>query len=182
MDLSKRVLPVTTSFFWKFCFSLRTPYQELIWCTNKQNVHIHTFCKHWSFIWRCFAPVSVLKTWKQKKEIHSKPRWKSESGCDFYFLLYKSWCFQAIVNICYTAWKVSKYRVFSGLYLRVFELNTERFSVSLRIQSECGKIQTKKTSGFGHFSRSARLSFSKHNWNFCIKRRLKNQTLTVIHK
>ena len=87
MDLSKRVLPVTTSFSWKFCFSLRTSYQELIWCTNKQKVHIHTFCKHWSFIWRCFAAVSVLKTWKQKKEIRSKPRWKSESGCDFYFLL-----------------------------------------------------------------------------------------------
>ena len=38
-----------------------------------------------------------------------------------------------------TAWKVSKYGVFSGPYFPVFGLNKERYSVSLRIQSECGK-------------------------------------------
>ena len=46
------VLPVTTLFFWKFCFSLRTSYKELICCTNNPNAHICTFCKRWSFIWR----------------------------------------------------------------------------------------------------------------------------------
>ena len=34
------VLPVTTSFFWRFCFSLRTSYKELIWCTNNPNVQL----------------------------------------------------------------------------------------------------------------------------------------------
>ena len=29
-----RVLPVTALFFWKFCFNLRTSYEELIWFTN----------------------------------------------------------------------------------------------------------------------------------------------------
>ena len=48
-----RVLPVTTLFFWKFCFSLRTSYKKLIWCTNGPNAHILTFWKRWSFIWRC---------------------------------------------------------------------------------------------------------------------------------
>ena len=43
-----------------------------------------------------------------------------------------------------TAWKVSKYRVFSGMYLTVFVLITGRYSVSPRIQSECRKIQTRK--------------------------------------
>ena len=43
------ILPVTASFFSKFCFSFRTSYKVLIWCTNNPNVHIHTFCKHWSF-------------------------------------------------------------------------------------------------------------------------------------
>ena len=33
---------------------------------------------------------------------------------------------------------------FSGPYFPAFGLNTERYSVSLRIQSECGKIKTKK--------------------------------------
>ena len=54
------VLPVTTLFFWKFCFSLRTFYKELIWCTNNPNAQIRTFCKCWSFIWRCFFPVIIF--------------------------------------------------------------------------------------------------------------------------
>ena len=52
-----------------------------------------------------------------------------------------------------TAWKVSKYRVFSGPYFPVFRLNTEIYSVNLRIQSECRKIRTRKDSVFGHISR-----------------------------
>ena len=31
------VLPVTTSLFWKFCFSLRTSYKVMIWCTGEPN-------------------------------------------------------------------------------------------------------------------------------------------------
>ena len=53
-----------------------------------------------------------------------------------------------------TAWKVSKYEVFSDSYFLAFELNTERCGVSLRIQSKCGKIRTRKNSVFGQFSRS----------------------------
>ena len=59
------VLPVTTLFFWKFCFSIRTSYEELIWCTNNPNANIFTFWKCCSFIWWCFFPVSILKPcWK----------------------------------------------------------------------------------------------------------------------
>ena len=54
------VLPVTTLFFRKFCFSLRTSYQELIWCTNHLNVQIHTFGKRSNSILGCFFPVSIL--------------------------------------------------------------------------------------------------------------------------
>ena len=54
------VLPVTTLFFWNFCFSLRTSYKELICCTNNPNAHICTFCKCWSFIRGCFSPVIIL--------------------------------------------------------------------------------------------------------------------------
>ena len=57
------VSAVTTTviIFWKFCFSLKTCYTELICCTNNPNAHICTFCKRWTFIWRCFFPVSILK-------------------------------------------------------------------------------------------------------------------------
>ena len=56
------VLPVTTFFFWKFCFSLKTPYKELIWCSNYANIHIHTFRKRWSFISGWFFPVRILNS------------------------------------------------------------------------------------------------------------------------
>ena len=47
-------------------------------------------------------------------------------------------------------------RSFSGPYFPAFGLNTERCRVSLHIQSEWGKIWTRKKSVFGHFSRSVR--------------------------
>ena len=50
-----------------------------------------------------------------------------------------------------TAWKVSKYGVFFGPYFPAFGLNTERYGVSVPIQSECGKIPTRENSVFGHF-------------------------------
>ena len=57
------VLPVTTLFLWKFCFSVRTFSKEMIKCTNYPNVYIHTFRKRWSLIWRCFFPVSIWYLW-----------------------------------------------------------------------------------------------------------------------
>ena len=51
-----------------------------------------------------------------------------------------------------TAWKVSKCGVFSGPYFRIFWLNTEIYSVNLRIQSEYRKIRTRNNPVLGHFS------------------------------
>ena len=44
------------------------------------------------------------------------------------------------MDILFAAGKVSKYRVISGPYFPAFRLNTERYEVSLRILSECGKM------------------------------------------
>ena len=60
-----------------------------------------------------------------------------------------------ILTKCRTAWKVSKYGVFSGPYFPAFTLNTKRYFISLRIQSECRKTRTRKSSVFGHISHSA---------------------------
>ena len=49
------VLPITTLYFWKICFNMRTSYKELIWCINYSIVHIHTFLKRLKFIWLCFS-------------------------------------------------------------------------------------------------------------------------------
>ena len=49
---------------------------------------------------------------------------------------------------------MSKYGVISGPYFSVFGVNTERYGVSLRIQSEYRKIRTRNNSVFGQFSHS----------------------------
>ena len=46
-------------------------------------------------------------------------------------------------NKILTAWKVSVY--YSGPHFPTFGLNTDRYSVSLSIQSKCGKIRTRIT-------------------------------------
>ena len=56
---------------------------------------------------------------------------------------------------------MSKYGVFPGPYFPAFGLNTQRYGVSVRIQSECGKIRTRKNSVFRHFSRSVCLVISR---------------------
>ena len=54
-------------------------------------------------------------------------------------------------------------------YFRAFGLNTERCELSLRIQSECGKIGTRKNSVFGHFSCSEtnQQYLKKNNFKQC---------------
>ena len=37
------VLPLTTLYYRKFCFSLRAFHKELIGCTNDPNAHMQTF-------------------------------------------------------------------------------------------------------------------------------------------
>ena len=49
---------------------------------------------------------------------------------------------------------MSKYGVSSGPYFPVFGLNTEIYSVDVRIQSEYRKIRTTENLVFGHFSLS----------------------------
>ena len=52
-----------------------------------------------------------------------------------------------------TAWKVSRYGVLS-VHIFLYSDSIRRFTSNLRIQSEYSKIQTRKNSVFGHFSRS----------------------------
>ena len=59
-----------------------------------------------------------------------------------------------------TARKLSKYGVTSGLYFPVFGLNMERYSMSLRIQSEYRKKRIRSNSVFGHFSCGACISIN----------------------
>ena len=62
--------------------------------------------------------------------------------------------------VCRVLREKCPYWSFSVTYFPVFGLNTERYSVSLCIQSKCGKIRTKKNIEYGHFPRNGVLSCS----------------------
>ena len=47
--------------------------------------------------------------------------------------------------------KIVRIRSFSGPCFPTFGLNTERFGVSLRTESKCGKIRTRKTPNMNNF-------------------------------
>ena len=68
----------------------------------------------------------------------------------------RTWKEGSLVIFC-IAWEVPKYGAFSGPYFPAFGLNTERYSVSLRIPSKCGKIRTRRNSVFRYFSCSESL-------------------------
>ena len=105
-----RVFPVATL----ICFTLRTSSKELIWCINDPNVHIRTLCKHWSFIWWYFFPLSILN------EISiilvcfevNKPHRKKEKNQSFMlrgfkresFLWYKRWQQIGYKNKIFLGW------------------------------------------------------------------------------
>ena len=59
-----------------------------------------------------------------------------------------------VVIMVGTVQKVSKYEVFSGPYFPASGLNMETYGVNVRISSKYGKIQTRKNSIYGYFSRS----------------------------
>ena len=66
--------------------------------------------------------------------------------------------------------KSVRIRSFSGPYFPAFGLNTERYGVSLRIQSECGKIRTKKTPNTDTFHAMENKNRKEQNFpneNFC---------------
>ena len=89
---------------------------------------------------------------KYKRHVAEICRWLQHRFCNEFSKITSSnltWR-----HSCTTARKVSKYGVFSGPYFPAFWLNTERYFVSLRIQSECGKLRTRKNSVFGHVSYS----------------------------
>ena len=85
--------------------------------------------------------------------------WKSLSVMTFFQIIFCiCWWTNSVNGLRITAWKVSKYWVFSGPYFLAY-------GVSLRIQSECGKIRTRKNSVFGHFSRSVCMKQKTHKEN-----------------
>ena len=106
------------------------------------NFHKAIFCKIEKLEWRSYLSLSLFFPIVQ--------------GTWYWALRFSSTYFWPIteLTVYITTWNVSKYGVFSDPYFPAFGLNTERCFVFLRIQSECGKIRTRKNSVFGHISHS----------------------------
>ena len=69
--------------------------------------------------------------------LQKQPPWETEGILNMHLI-----CNNVCVLHCLKSVLI---RSFSGPYFHTFGLYTERHSVSLRIQPECGKIRTKKT-------------------------------------
>ena len=82
----------------------------------------------------------------------------------------------SLLEVIITAWKVSKYEVFSGPYFPVFGMNTEIYRANVRIQSEYRKMSTRKNSLFRPFWRSAFTGIlwksSSEKYCKCIKKKV----------
>ena len=73
-----------------------------------------------------------------------------------------------LLYLCAAITITQKKKSFSGPYFPTFGRNTERYSVSFRIQSEYGKMPTRKTLKYRYFSRSetyTSVCFVIHNIN-----------------
>ena len=79
---------------------------------------------------------------------------------DLLYAFYYSYCTSLNLphNDCFwpsvhyqTARKVSQFKIFSGPYFSTSRLNTDSYSVYIRIQPKFGKIQTRKTSNSNTF-------------------------------
>ena len=116
---------------------------------------------------KCFHFIRVMYQYKDNKKfvpcyvtfIFLSYTWINKLKSFWMFIVTLQWYNQGPRKYlrCSTACKVSQYGVISGPHFPAFELNTERYFVSLRIQSEYGKIRTRNNSVSGHFWRSGEL-------------------------
>ena len=129
--------------------------RSFFWIRNEFKLLLRIF-KVFFFFCRYFHRVLIwkLQMWEGVTNILNVSMTMIESLMKFLLLYFSNLELFRLLSVCPTVWKVSRYGVFSGLYFLVFGLNTEIYVVNLHIQSEYGKIRTKKNFIFGHFSRS----------------------------
>ena len=108
------------------------------------------------------------------------PKPVMETFVCYNFSNYMTW----FIGLYSTARKLFENGFFSGPYFPAFKLNMEIYFVNLRIQSESRKMQTRKNSGLGHFSRSAwhdgfiQETISTHKGSF---KKLRNAKILIIN-
>ena len=128
-----------------FCWNLFTETKKIwFWVAAGENLSLH---EKWSFPLRV-SSVNVTKSivscgfghiyWSNQKYPYSNT---AKSRGTFSNSSVRNLCKSRKIHCV----KRVLIRTFSSPYFPAFGLNTERYGLSLRIQSKCGKIPTKKT-------------------------------------
>ena len=114
----------------------------------------------WCFIQNVLLEVKIFSKFTGKLS----PRYFSRNSAKFVRSLMKHIQWLLLKHFIYmsTAWSVQIRSFFSSVFCR-FRTEYREISVSLRIQAEREKIQTRKNSVFGHFSSSVSLLWSVHS-------------------
>ena len=113
--------------------------------------HLRCLAGFWIrlWIWSCLAfTIIPLKDFDKSNRVSSQSYfWTSQ--CKWYLhglmIAIDISAFAVLINHHFYCVKSVRIRSYSGLYFLTFGLNTERYGVSLRIQSKGGKIRTRIT-------------------------------------
>ena len=108
-----------------FCWQKKMPEKLL------QVYKWQSSTKEWPTCFGCLAVCHLPLEFKMRKFYSAKSQGK---------LIYTIHCAKSVCILS-----------FSGPYFSAFGLNTERYRVSLRIQSACGKMRTRKTCNMDTF-------------------------------
>ena len=110
--------------------------------------------QYWSALRHGCSPVNLLYIFRTPQE---SCFWRLVFHCTFFLTAsYVQPSLKWLLLFSYikgqnTAWKVSVFGVFQVRFFSTFGLNTGRYLGSLCIQSECGKIRTRKSSNTDTF-------------------------------
>ena len=106
--------------------------------------------------------------------LHSSFKNKAQTKNYFSVPIWSNFILLVIAKECLNKWTLCKtypYSEFSGPYFSALGLHTERYYISLRIQSNCGKIQTRQTPNTDNFNAVEKTQL-KHFKSICLTKRI----------
>ena len=128
----------TSFIFLKILFQFKTCFKELISCTNNPNVHIRIFCKSWSFILRCFFPLSILKGISVAEKLAQTWEYVFKNFTKFTEKhLCQSLCYNKVVDLIRLYWKTLLKKRLWHMY---FPVNFARFLRTPFLQNTFGQL------------------------------------------
>ena len=137
-------------------------------CKNSTGTSLHEKCPNLRlFLVRIFlysvqsvenAEQKKLRIWTIFTQCFFRKMQKNSCSKILYRITTRKFQKKSLNNFCWSSSSLRKHCVkivriqsYSGPHFPAFKLNTERYRVSLRIQSKCGKMRTRITSNTNTF-------------------------------